>query len=72
MAERALSFGVVSDEIDQDPEVVIKVAQDLGMRSIELGRVWLKPVTQLSSREVDRIEELVQQAGLRVNMILTP
>lgn len=72
MAERAFTFGVVSDEIDQDLEVVVGVARDLGMSTIELGGVWLKPAAQLSPQEVDRAEALVQQAGMRVNMILPP
>jgi len=72
MAGPAFTFGVVSDEIDQDLEVVIRVARDLGMSTIELGGIWLKSATQLSPGEVDRVEELVERAGMRVNMVLTP
>jgi len=65
------TFSVVSNEIDEDMEIVVDVAKDLGIGAIELGSVWLKPPTQLTSQEVDRIETLVQQAGMRINMILS-
>ena len=71
MAEYPFSFGVVSNEIDQDLAVVLRVAEDLGMRTIELGSVWMKPPTQLSPQEVDRAEALVAESGIRVNMILS-
>jgi len=72
MDKNAFALGVVSDEIDQDLEVVIRVAKDLGIRTIELGTVWLKPVTQLSPQEAGQARALVQRAGMSVNMILTP
>jgi len=70
MGESTFTFGVVSDEIDQDLEVVIRVAKELGIGTIEMGTVWLKPAAQLSPQEVDRAQALVQQADMRVNMIL--
>jgi sugar phosphate isomerase/epimerase len=72
VTESPFTFGVVSDEIDEDPRVATEVARDLGMDTIELGSVWLRPATALSSHEAAQIEGLVAQAGLRVNMILTP
>lgn len=72
MTRKQFAFGVVSDEIDEDLGVAIGVARDLAMTSIELGSVWLKPTTELNRQEADRVEALIAQADLNVNMILTP
>ncbi len=62
-------FGVVSDEIDADPEVACRVARELGMEAVDLNSVWGKPVTALDRAEVQTLAAVLRGHGLRPHMV---
>lgn len=70
MAEGALThFGVVADEIDEDPRTACRVARALGMEAVDLNSVWGKPVTDLSDGEARTLAHVLAEHALRAYMI---
>lgn len=65
-------LGVITDEIDADLERALAVARELGLREVELNGVWGSNIVQLSPGELDRVEALLQGAGVRVCALGTP
>ena len=68
---RPLTFGVVTDEVDQDFDRACHVAHELGMGVVELNNLWGKPAEQLEPNEVRRVREIVQRYDLRLDVIGT-
>lgn len=62
-------YGVITDEISQDLEEALKLAQSLGMSHVELGTLWDKQVTDLDAEETARAETLLDTYGLKVRVI---
>ncbi len=65
-------FGVVSDEIHQDPDVAFRVANELGMGSVDLNAVWNKSIADVTELEAQRLKELLRRYGLDVTLLAGP
>lgn len=59
-------LGVITDEIDADLERALGVARELGLSEVELNGIWGHNIVQLSGGELDRVEILLQRAGVQV------
>jgi sugar phosphate isomerase/epimerase len=66
------SFGVVTDEIDDDLPRALLVARELGMTHVELNSISGKSVTDLSFDDVRRAQSLLVEQGRRVSAVSTP
>lgn len=62
-------YGVVSDEIDADPEVAFRLAREWGMESVDLNSVWGRQVTDLEDGDVRRLRELTARYGVTPFMV---
>jgi sugar phosphate isomerase/epimerase len=62
-------FGVITDEIDQDFAHACQVAQELGMRYVEIHTLWGKNVDELDNHELHEVERLLDQHQLRTHLI---
>ncbi len=62
-------YGVVSDEISDDPELAFPVARELGMVAVDLNSVWDRQVTDLDDAAVRRLRGLLDAFGLRPFMV---
>ena len=72
MAEFPFKLGVISDEISQDLDVVIKTAKDYKLDAIEVRSVWDVKVQDLKKEYLDKLNEDLESAGLRVISIASP
>ena len=70
--DEPLTFGAVTDEIDQDFERACRVAAELGMRVVELNTLWGKAADRLETDDVARVREIVRRHGLRIDAVGTP
>lgn len=62
-------YGVVSDEIADDPATAFAVAAEWGMEAVDLNSVWDKQITDLDDGEVRRLRELLLRFGLHAFMV---
>lgn len=65
-------LAVISDEISQDLDVVIRFAQDNLLQGVELRSVWEKGPFQWEEADVRRMKEMLDAAGLAVCGIGAP
>jgi sugar phosphate isomerase/epimerase len=65
-------LGVISDEISQDFERVVKLATEFKLDSIEIRSVWDKPPQELTDRDVDEMKRIMDGTGLQVVSIAAP
>ena len=66
-------LAVINDEITQDFENACRIASgDFGLGWIELRSMWDKNVTELSPRQVEDAQKLLQRYKLRVTDIASP
>lgn len=66
-----LTLGAVTDEIDSDLERACQVANELGMRVVELNNLWGKPADRLEPSEIARAREIVRGHDLRIDAVGT-
>lgn len=66
------SMAVITDEVSQDLDAVIKLAGEFGLEGIEIRSLWDKPPQELSEAEIDRIRGKTQDAGLNIVGIAAP
>ena len=66
---RLEALGVVSSEIHEDPAVAFAVAHELGMGYVDIGTLWGKPVSALSTEELRRVRQLAERYGLQAVMV---
>jgi sugar phosphate isomerase/epimerase len=64
--------GVITDEIDNDLEQALAVAQELGLIEVELNNLWGRNIVELSDAEVETAARLIQEGGFRVPVIDIP
>jgi len=64
--------GVITDEIDNALERALAVARELGLQDIELNCLWGQNILELSEKDLDRAERLIEDSGLSVRVIGTP
>jgi sugar phosphate isomerase/epimerase len=65
-------LGVITDEIDNDLERALAVAQELGLKEVELTNLWGRNVVELSDAELETAKRLIDEGGFRVPVIATP
>lgn len=64
-----VQFGVITDEIDQDFARACQVAQAAGMEYVEIHTLWNQNVDELSDADLDEVERLLDQHGLRTYLV---
>jgi len=75
-AERALAadvkqfkLGVITDEVTQDLEKALAWVKGYGLEWVELRNVWGKYVTEFTSDEVKRAQDLLAKYALRISVL---
>ncbi len=72
MSELPFKLGVIGDEVSQDLNVVIETAHDYDLDAVEVRSVWDVKVQDLKQEHLDKINEMLDEAGLRVISIAAP
>ncbi|MDQ0338565.1 sugar phosphate isomerase/epimerase [Caldalkalibacillus uzonensis] len=70
--KRPFPLGIISDEVSQDLQEVIQFARKFDLDALELRSVNDKVIHQLTHEEIDRIDQQVKAAGLRICALSTP
>jgi sugar phosphate isomerase/epimerase len=65
-------FSVISDEISQDPAVVVRFARDFGLNGFELRSMFGRAFKDLTGRDVAEIRAIAAGEGLRIHGCATP
>ena len=65
-----LSF--ITDEITQDFEKALKIAQDYGITSVEVRKVWGKNIVEFSDEDLNRMNELLDKYSMSISVIAGP
>lgn len=63
------TYGILTDQIDQDFETALRIAVQEGFSYVSLHRLWGKMVTDLDPEELARVRALLAQYQMPVNMI---
>jgi sugar phosphate isomerase/epimerase len=69
MSPKPYTFGVITDEIDQDFGRACQVAQEEGMAYVEIHTLWDKNVDELAPAELDQVERILAQHELRTHLV---
>lgn len=69
MNNKEYTFGVITDEIDQDFERACRIAIEEGMSYVELHNLWGKPIHELTDAELDRAKATVDEHGLKTHLV---
>lgn len=69
MPSAPFTYGILTDQIDQDFALALKTATDEGFSYVSLHRLWGKMVTDLTPDEEAVMFELLDDSQLSVNMI---
>jgi len=64
-----VKLGVITDGISMDLEYALRVMKEFGLEYAELQFVWGKEVGDLSSVEVDKIQNLISRYNMKVSCI---
>ena len=65
-------IGVIGDEISQDFQTVVNVAQELNLDSIEIRSVWDKPPQELTEGDIDEMKRILDGTGVQIVGIASP
>ena len=68
-ATKTVHFGVITNEIDDDFERACGVARSLGMEYVEVHTLWNKDVDELSDPELDEVERILSEHGLKTYLV---
>jgi len=63
------NMGVVTDEISDDLEEAIKIAESWGLKHIELHRVWGDNICEVNDATLSKVMRIVRESGLTVTNI---
>jgi len=63
---------IITDEVSQEPEEAIRLAQRFGLDGIEVRSVWNRGPHELSRADVSRLRAMAGDAGLAVAAVATP
>jgi len=63
---------VITDEVSQELEVALKLAQEFKLDGVEIRSVWEKGPHELDDEEVRKVQALVRDYGLEVCCIASP
>jgi L-ribulose-5-phosphate 3-epimerase len=59
-------LAVIAEEISDDFEVALSVAQELGIEAIEFGSLWGEPLGIASQESLQRAKALIDASGLKI------
>ncbi len=65
-------IGVIGDEISQDFQTVVNVAQELNLDSIEVRSVWDKPPQGLTEDDINEMKRILDGTGIQIVGIASP
>jgi sugar phosphate isomerase/epimerase len=65
-------LGVITDEVTQDLEQALMWAKSYGLNWVELRFVWNKYVTEFTSDDVKRAQDLLAKHNMRVSVVDSP
>src|SRR5690242_8305401 len=65
-------FGAVTDELDEDLERAISIAEELEIEALELNQLWGRNIVELAEEEIVHARRLVETADMRVVAIDPP
>lgn len=65
-------IGVIGDEISQDFQTVVNVAQELNLDSIEIRSVWDKPPQDLTENDINEMKRILAGTGIQIVGIASP
>ncbi len=65
-------IGVIGDEISQDFQTVVNVAQELNLDSIEIRSVWDKPPQDLTENDINEMKRILDGTGIQIVGIASP
>ena len=65
-------IGVIGDEISQDFQTVVNVAQELNLDSIEIRSVWDKPPQDLTEDDINEMKRILDGTGIQIVGIASP
>ena len=65
-------IGVIGDEISQDFQTVVNVAQELNLDSIEIRSVWDKPPQELTEDDINEMKRILDGTGIQIIGIASP
>lgn len=64
--------GVITDEVSQDLDVVIKLMRRFHATGAEIRTVWNTPVDKLSAEQVQQLKQRLDAEGMMVPAVATP
>jgi sugar phosphate isomerase/epimerase len=64
--------GVITDEVSQDLEVVIRLMQRFQVTGAEIRTIWNTPVDRLNASQVQQLKGRLDEEGLSVPAVATP
>jgi len=65
-------ISVVTDEISQDFEHALDVAQEYGISTVDVRTLWKKNIALLSNEELKRMQDALNQRNMHLNVITSP
>lgn len=65
-------ISVITDEISQDFEHALDVAQEYGISAVDVRTLWKKNIAFLSNEELKRMEDALNQRNMHLNVITSP
>ncbi|MGI8913887.1 MAG: sugar phosphate isomerase/epimerase family protein [Chloroflexota bacterium] len=66
------SRGIITDEVSQDLDVVIKLMQRFKVTGAEIRTIWNTPVDKLSAAQVQQLKQRLDAEGMFVPAVATP
>jgi sugar phosphate isomerase/epimerase len=66
---KTYTFGVITDEIDQDFARACHIAHEEGMRYVEIHTLWGKNIDELTPAELDQVERILDDHELRTHLV---
>lgn len=70
--KNSTQISVITDEISQDFEHALDVAQEYGISTVDVRTLWKKNIALLNNDELNRMKEALNQRDMQVNVITSP
>ncbi|MBE3576950.1 MAG: sugar phosphate isomerase/epimerase [Limnochordales bacterium] len=67
-----MRLGLITDEVSQDLQEALDLAEEFNIRDLELRSVWGKNVVHLDADEVADVGKLIRRRGMRVVSVAGP
>lgn len=65
-------LAVISDEVSQDFQTVVNLAQEYKLDGVEIRSVWDKPPQELTDDDTNKMKDALDKAGIEVIGIASP